>query len=192
MKHWLLTAALICFCSTAQAKQLGILPDNYLRPLDPSHLVIGGGFLLSPKALDKTYGVTDLALITHSPADGTLLPGFIQKYMPPVAWVPLHAGFGGSFRNEVIFDLGTSLNVSPAMAALLMKGIGTSSQPWLQAVKKAFECSGDVSIRIGGSLGGHLVKDGVFQSAKEFFPGQGVGEILGNASMLNFGVAWKL
>ena len=187
-----LVIGLMFVAGIAQAKQLLVFPDHYLRLMDIGNPIIGAGFLVSPKELDKTYGVSDVALVTHSTADGTLLPSFIQPYLPPMAWVPLHAGFGGSFRKEIIFDLGTSMNISPALAATIMRGIGTSSQPWLRAVKKAFECSGDVSVRIGGSLAGHLIKNGVFQSGKEMFPGRGIGEILGNASMLNFGMAWKI
>lgn len=164
----------------------------YFRLIDLKHPVISAGFLISPKALDKTAGVTDVALVTHSSEDGTILPEFVLKYMPPVDWVPLAVGGGGDLRSNAVMDVGTSLNVSPAMAALLMRGIGAGSSPWAQAIKKAFECSGTTSIHLGVSLGGDLVKNGVFQSAKDMFPGQGIGEIVGNAAMLNFGVAWRL
>ena len=61
-----------------------------------------------------------------------------------------------------------------------------------QAVKKALEGNGKVSVRLGGSLAGYWVRDGKFQSGKQMFPGEGFGEIMGNAAMLNFGVAWRL
>ena len=185
---WVLLLVLTLMCAGAMAA----LATPYFRLMDPSHPVIGAGFLISPKALDKTYGVTDLALITHSVVDGTIIPESMLPYFPPVAWVPLHVGGGGSFKGNVIVDIGTSMNISPTVAALLLYGVDNRSQGWAGAVKRVLEGSGSVSLRIGGSLAGNLVKDGAFQSAKEMFPGAGIGEIISNNSMLNFGMAWRL
>src|SRR5438552_3585414 len=80
----------------------------YFHLIDPAHMQMSAGFLISPKTPSNTAGVTDLAIVTHSSADGTVVPEKWQSVLPPESWVPLQVGFGGSFKGEAIIAPGTS------------------------------------------------------------------------------------
>lgn len=164
---------------------------HYFRLLNPHHLVIGAGFLIAPKTPLQTSSVVDLALITHSTQDGTIIPQSWQDWLPPESWVPLQVGFGGSFAGDAVGAIGTSANIAPIVASTLLHGVDKSSSGAAQAVKTALAGSDNGGIRLGGEVAGQICKGGTLQSAKEAFPGRGIGEILGNAARVDFGYAWK-
>jgi len=183
MKHLLLAGVLLspAVCQAAP----------YFRPINFSHPEISAGFAIAPKDLESTTGITDLALITHSSKDGTIIPEALQKYVPPISWAPLTIGFGGSFRQEVVLDIGTSANVSPALASLLLRGVDSSTTGWAAAIKRALEGESRGQVGLGVSLGGSWVKDGTFKSMKQMFPGSGFCEIVGNSARLSVNGGWK-
>lgn len=178
-------AALACLLSQA------VQAAPYFRLIDPSHPIIGAGLLIAPKDPLNTVAITDLALITHSTADGTIIPKSWQQILPPESWVPLQIGFGGSLRGDAVIAPGTSANIAPVLAAALLHGVDSNSAGWARAFKSALTGQGPGQLRLGGAMQGSLVKGGVFQSAKEMFPGRGIGEILGNAARIDVGYAWS-
>lgn len=184
-------ALLVAVAFPVQAKQFGFLPDHYLRPIDFTHPEIAMGFDIAPKDLSETTGITSIAIITHSDKDGTLIPERLQPYFPPVAWAPLAIGFGGSFNQEVVLDIGTSANVSPALAELLMRGTDSGTTGWAAAIKRALEGESKGQIGLGVAFGGSLVKNGTFKSAKQMFPGEGFMDVFGNALRLSVNGGWK-
>jgi hypothetical protein len=163
----------------------------YFRLIDPSHLQVSAGFLISPKNPSDTAGVTELALITHSTADGTIIPQSWQSIIPPESWVPLQIGAGGSFSGDAIVDFGTSMNLSPIIANTALRWINSASGGFLQGIKNALMGSQSGQIRIGYALEGKAVQGGTFQSWSGMFPGHGFGQIIGNASRIDTGVGWK-
>jgi hypothetical protein len=187
----LMLLTLVVLSVKSHAAQFGFLPDHYFRGIDVAHPEVAMGFDIAPKDLSQTTGITSLALITHSDKDGTLIPERLQAYIPPVSWAPLAVGFGGSFKQEVVLDIGTSANVSPAVAKLLMRGVDSSTTGWAAAIKRALEGESKAQIGLGVSLGGSWVKDGVFKSMKQMFPGCGPLEIVGNAARLSVNGGWK-
>ncbi len=163
----------------------------YFRLMDPSHLNVGAGFLISPKDPASTIAITDLTLVTHSVEDGTIIPESWRSVFPPVAWTPLQVGFGGSLRGEAVIAVGTSANVAPSVAALLMRGVDGQSSGAAKAVKAALNGSGPGQVRLGASLACSATRGGVFQSAKQACPGQGLLDIVGNSARASVGFAWK-
>ena len=165
--------------------------SSYFKLLDPKHPIIGTGFNISPKNGLSTTETTDVALITHSTADGTIVPQSWQSWLPPESWVPLQVGIGGSLQGDFVVAPGMSVNISPIIAQNLLGWIGTSSNSFLQSLKVALSGSSQGQIRLGGTFLGTLVKGGTWQSPAQAFPGRGFLDIVGNAARLNFGVAWK-
>lgn len=176
--------AIMLLASSAQA-------SPYFRLIDPTHPRFGAGFLVSPKVPTETMAITDLALITHSTEDGTIVPESWQTFIPPESWTPLQLGFGGSFNGTLTIAPGMSANVAPILAALLLHGVSHSSSGAAQAVKTAMEGRDSGGFRLGGALAGVLLRDGQFQSAKAAFPGQGFLDIVGNAARVNVGYSWN-
>ncbi len=109
----------------------------YFRPLDIAHPQISAGAIWSTSQLNQSVGVTDIAIITHSPSDGSIIPASLRSIIAPEDWVPLQIGAGGSFTGNAVINAGTSLNLAPQVAALLLKGVSASSSPILGAVKNA-------------------------------------------------------
>ena len=165
--------------------------QKYFRLMDISHPQMGAGVNFSLVDPGRTSATTDIALVTHSVKDGTIIPASIQPYYPPVAWTPLQLGLGGSFAGDFVGTIGTSGNLSPTLAAIMLRGVSKSSNPALQALKSALEGSSSGIIRLGFVFQGEIVRGGQFQSFQAMFPGEGFGDILYNALRLNTGLAWK-
>ncbi len=163
----------------------------YFRPIDPHHLQYGAGFLISPRTPQKTAGVTDIALITHSSTDGSIIPDAWQGYLPPESWTPLQVGVGGSFTGDALIGLGTSANIAPVVAGVLLHGVDASSNGWAAATKTALLGQSSSSIRLGVALAASVIQGGRFQNAKSSLPGEGFAEIVSNAARLDVGWAWK-
>ncbi len=162
----------------------------YFRLLDPRHIQQSAAMLYDPAGLDNSMGVTDIAIITHSTLDGSIVPERLQGYLPPEDWSPLALGFGGSLRGDAVVSAGASVNIAPQIGAMLLKAVDSNSPQWAQVIKGAFLGSGNGKLRIGWAEMGTAVKAGVFQSAKEAFPGRGALDILHRAGRIEVGWAW--
>lgn len=160
---------------------------SYFRFIDVNHVQQSAAFLFDPNGISGSVGVTNIALITHSTTDGTIVPLALQPYLPPENWAPIEIGGGGSFRADAVIDAGTSVNLAPQLGALVFARVDTSSPAWLQAAKAA---AGNGGFRIGWAMAGNIVKGGIFQSAKEAFPGQGPLDVLKKGSRLMVGYSW--
>lgn len=171
-----------------------VVASPYIRFMDgdPAHPSISTDFNIAPKNLKDTTGVLDIAILTHANRDGSIIPVSWRSWLPPESWVPFQLGFGGSIRGNAVISPGTSANISPIIAQDLLGWVGNSSSSWLQAVKAGLAGSGAAQVHLGVSLQGQIVNGGTWQSAKEAFPGRGIGEIIGNAARVNAGLAWKL
>lgn len=81
----------------------------YFRPLDPSHPQPVAGALLDPSRLGDTSAASLLPLVTHSPADGCLLPTVVCE-----DWTPLAVGAAMN-AGKLTFDVAPLANVLPWM-----------------------------------------------------------------------------
>lgn len=109
MKHWFMVVALVCFGSTLQAKQFGVLPDGYLRLIDIAHPMPILGALLDPRDLNNSEAMSLLPLVTHSTRDGCLLPSVVcEDWAPVVGGASMNAG-------KITVVAGSMLNVLPWM-----------------------------------------------------------------------------
>ncbi len=139
----------------------------------------------------------DVPLLTHSTADGTMVPEVLRKYVAPAAWVPLQVGFGGSMSNRAIIHVGTSYNASAQLAhaasAALKNRECPATKSVLSVIEKGMALPGGstVGFAAGAGLLPEIVKEGQFQSLAGMFPGEGLGEILKNVSGLSLALAWK-
>lgn len=165
--------------------------SSYFRPIDPSHLQIASGCLIAPKIMSQTSCVTDLALITHSDKDGSIIPESWRSILPPESWVPLQIGVGGNFNGEAVVAPGMSGNLSPVLAGLILRNVNENDGSGLAGVKSFMLGHASYQLRLGGALQGLWVHEGHFQSMKAAYPGRGIGEILGNATRLDVGLGWS-
>ena len=179
----LILSLLLSVPSAAQARP-------YFRILDLSHPQIGAGLLIDPRAPERTLAVTDLAIITHSVEDGSMIPESWRPVVPPIAWA-FQIGAGGSFQGEATIAPGVSANLAPSIAAVALRGVDSSSAGWARAIKSALTGQGQGQLRIGGALAGVLVREGHFQSVAAAFPGRGFAQIIANAARVNVGYAWR-
>lgn len=108
----LLVAAL---SSSSYASLLGLYP--YFRPLDPAHPHLSGGALVDPVTPGNTSLGTSLALITHSPADGCVLPSLVCE-----SWSPLTVGFSAN-AGRALLSVGPSVNLAPLVKAGLLQAL---------------------------------------------------------------------
>ena len=154
------------------------------------HPTVGNGFSVDPSSPKESAGISDLAIITHDTADGTLMPKVFQPYVPPFAWSPLTVWYGGSFRGQLNGGFGTSFNVAPAIANLLMSKVDGASSPWLIALKTAMTAESGKQLRLGYGFSGNMISDGRFNSLNAAFPGNGFSEVVGRASRIMVGIAY--
>jgi hypothetical protein len=155
------------------------------------HPTVGAGISINPNDLSDSVAVpSDLAIITHSVDDGTIIPDALQKYFPPTAWTPFSIWYGGSLSGKAVGGYGTSLNVSPAISALLLSKVSSASSGWAGALKKALDGSSSTQIRLGYALSGTMLDSGKVLPVKDMFPGQGLPDIIKRGSRLMVGAAW--
>ena len=191
MKKLILMAGLLALPALASA-------GPYLRLIDIHHPQTDAMSLYKVEDRSFLAGVTDLALVTHSNADGSLVPQSLQKYVAPEPWVPLQVGVGGSVTGNAFIHLGTSYNVGSQLASSIIKLTGSSGNPTAKAFGDfmgaglALPGGGTLGFAAGVGLAAQLVQDGHFQSIPAMFPGRGPGPILVNASAYSIGLAWKL
>jgi hypothetical protein len=152
----------------------------------------GAGLIFAPQDPSNSGGVTDLALWTHSTKDGSIMPSFLRPYLPPIAWAPLQIGQGGSFNGDYIVTAGGSMDFSPALAHLLMKGVDSRGSGFLPGLKAALESqSQGLQFRLGIVFAGSLVRGGTWQPLNQAFPGSGLPDIAYRAMRFNVGPAWE-
>jgi hypothetical protein len=181
---------------------VGASTGHYFRLADVHHLLISAGTLYDLRGLAPVEYVTTVALITHSTADGTIVPPKLQALgISPEDWVPLEVGFGGSAKitgghlsGNAITTFGTAGNACPLVLGWAVKNIGDSAPLPLQIVKAAILGDGTdyAKLRIGYVFQGQAISDGVFQSAKEMFPGRGVLDIANRAGRFELSVSKRL
>ena len=169
----------------------------YARPIDFSHVQQSAALDIDPNGVAPSVIMTDFALLTHSNADGSIIPKAWQSWCPPENWAILEIGFGGSahvsglkLAGNAIVHVGSSLNVAPQLGALILAKVDATSPTALQAVKAAMLGINGGGVRIGYGLDGDFMYDGKLQSMKEAFPGQGALDILKKASRVTVGYAW--
>ena len=126
-----LVALLMLACSVVSAQpyqgQKPVFPPGYFHYMDPSNPQISAGALFDPRGdITRTQAVTDIAIVTHSTTDGSIIPASWQSYIPPEAWVPLQIGGGGTGGNYII-NVGSSVNFLPIVQAWALKGLNFAS-----------------------------------------------------------------
>lgn len=180
----LLAVALMVMASSVNAAYFKVL--GFGSPVEQS-----AALLLDPEGKQSHVAVTDIALVTHSIKDGTIMPlACRDSWCPPESWSPLSVGGGIAFNGDKVINLDTSVNIAPQLAALTMARVNTDSPTWLQVLKKGLDQSGAAKIRVGWAEMGYATRNGVFQSAKEAFPGCGLFDIAHRAGRIAIGVAW--
>jgi hypothetical protein len=108
------------------AAQAGATP--YFRLIKPGNIQPSVGALYTVSDLKKTNTVTDIAIITHSTADGSLIPVAWQKWVAPEAWTPLQIG-GGYGAGNAVLNFGCSTNVLPELSLLTVRLIDAIGSP---------------------------------------------------------------
>lgn len=79
----------------------------YFRLVDPAHPQVVAGALLAPEALGNTEAASLLPLVTHTPADGCLLPSLVCE-----DWTPLAVGASMN-AGKITLDVAPLANVLP-------------------------------------------------------------------------------
>jgi len=191
----MLTLLAVIFMAKASAQA-----TPYFRLMDVHHVQTDAITLFAVNDSRFVGAVTDVALITHVNADGSLIPQKLQDIgLIPEPWVPLQVGLGGDIHTNALIHMGSSVNVSAFVAGSAIKICGGIKNPTAKAIADFMTTGldlgqeyGVVGFSAGIGVAGNIVNNGHFQSAKAMFPGQGIGEILKNASTYSLGLAWKL
>lgn len=181
---------------------VGASTGHYFRWLDPHHLLVSAGTLYDLSGVEPVSYVTEVALVTHSTTDGSIIPPALQRAgILAEDWTPVQVGFGGSAKvvggrltGNALTTFGTAGNVCPWVFGWAVSHIDASSPPALQIVKAAVVGDGTSSpkLRLGYDLEAHAISGGTFQSAKEALPGRGVLDIARRASRFEVSVLKRL
>lgn len=174
----------------------GAWANPYLRLFDTHAIQQSVSLDIDPTGRKSNSVLTDIAVVTHSTADGTIMPAFCRSsWCPPEDHAFTLGGGGnvgftnGKLQGNSVISVGWTANVAPQLLGWAVMGIGNSSAPWLQAVKSQILSSNGNGIRLGGGLDGNLVNNGTF-IWKQILPGQGLGEIIKNAWRIKIGYRW--
>lgn len=179
---------------TLSCKNLYASP--YFRLIDPSHPIVSAGVLFDPKDIMNTGVITNIALVTHSTRDGTIVPDKYQGILAPEDWVPVQVGGGYAAGNGVI-SAGTSVNLAPAVASALLRKVNASSSPILQGAKQALSCGystasgSNIGFAFGPTLVAFPIRNGVILPINKWTDGSGFGRIVNNALRWQVQGAWK-
>lgn len=153
MKHWIAVAALVCFCSSAQA-------GPYFRLVNPDHVNKVAGAFIDPVSLGNTSVGTAVALVTHSTADGCLLPQVVcEDWSPALVGLSVNGG-------RVLFNMGPAVNLTPIVKLGLLRLLTSLTQTETVAGTKALLGSQpvggpDVSVSFGPALAVAPIEGGV-------------------------------
>lgn len=149
MKHWLFGAALICLGSIAPAAP-------YLRtPFNGGPTVAYTGIFIDPREPGKTTVGNEIALVTHDPKDGCLLPSIVCEQ-----WVPVATGLSVN-AGRVYWDIGPTVNVFPWMVAA-MDSLGLET--WFSPPDSS------LSFAAGPKLGLNPITNGKFMPINRWDP----------------------
>lgn len=96
----IIVAGLLFVASVAGAKP-------YFRLVNPSHPQMVAGALLDPQSLGNSEAASLLPIVTHSTADGCLLPSIVCE-----DWSPLAIGASMN-AGKITFDVAPLANVLP-------------------------------------------------------------------------------
>jgi len=190
-------AVMLTFAVIAAGSPRVSFAGTYFHLMKASAIHQSASISIDPNGVEPTVGVTDIAIITHSTADGTIIPARWQSWLPPEDWAPLTLGGGGNpaiqngkLAGTSVITTGMSVNIAPQIGAFAFKNVGSGSALWLQALKAAFLGYNGSGVRMGGGFAGDVARNGVIQSPKEMFPGQGLGDVLKKATRATIGFAW--
>ncbi len=181
MKLTLLATSLLLTCMPAAAQLIpevevmdaapsaSIKSHPYFRFLGQRNWNVGEGPSFSAKGLAQTQNVTMLALITHSTADGSILPQSWVDAGLADSWTPLSVGFGfGGGTTDV--RLGCSANVSPMARNLIIKSLGYMHGPTARSLEGLFKAMPDnLTFAFGPGLGAQVIRNGVFQPINKWW-----------------------
>jgi hypothetical protein len=161
----------------------------YARVFDPANIYQAAGCGFDTTGHSPAACTTDIGVVTHSTADGSIIPWAWQPLLPPEDWA-LSIGGGGDLKANSVINFSASVNVAPQLAALAFKAVDASSPQYLQDIKTFASGTGNARLRIGLGLYGAATKDGHFQSFAASFPGQGILDIFNRAKRVEVGLAW--
>lgn len=121
----LLWLMFLFLCSNSFANQLGFLPDNYFRPMGAQnwHKVVGAS--VDPITPGNSSFVTELAMWTHNPKDGCLLPSLVCE-----TWSPLMIGPSYNAGKFAVVA-GPVVNLAPKAKAGLRAVVNQFPDKWL-------------------------------------------------------------
>ena len=195
-----LMSLLPCFASAGIIGLPSTAGKQYFRLMDIHHPKTDAIGLYSIKSFEFIGGVTDIALITHATADGSLIPDVLQKQgFAPEPWVPLQVGIGGSAQTGYVRGhIGSSFNASSFLAQTAMNMLQAHPTGFTKGVTDlltsglALPGGSTVGFSTGLGLAANFISEGHFQSGKQMFPYQGLGPNLMNASCFSIGLAWNL
>lgn len=226
MKNWIVAACLVCLGSASRAQDAAPTPlatvsgtavdapatiepvivgkpnGHYFRFMDPHHLQLSAGTLYDLHGVAPLTYVTEVAIVTHSTADGSILSPKLQKLgISAEDWTPFQVGAGGSakivggrLKGGAVVAFGTSGNACPLVLGWAVSNVGPGAPLAMQIAKAAILGDGTdyAKLRIGYVFQGTAIADGVFQSAKEAFPGRGVLDIANRSGRLELSVSKRL
>lgn len=190
------------FVASGAAEIVGKPSGHYFRLVSGGNMVWSAGTTYDLHGIAPITYLTDLGIITHSSADGSVIPASWQKLgISAEDWVPLQVGAGGSAKivggrltGNAVVAFGTAGNVAPMVLGWAVSNIGPSAPAALQIAKAAIVGDGTdyVKLRIGYVFQGQAISGGTLQSAKEAFPGRGVLDIANKSGRLELSVAKRL
>lgn len=161
MKHWKLAIALVCFGSSAFA-------NPYFRMANPQNGQTKKffGASIDPLSPGKSSAISELALITHSKADGCFLPSVVCEDWSPLAIGPSYNA--GKFA--VVF--GPVANLAPVVKTgirMLAQSLPSSANQ--QAVVDALSSQDDsIVMAFGPQLWVNPLRDGKFMPVNAWQP----------------------
>ncbi len=126
----------------------------YFRPIDTSHVYQSVGASVDPKTPGQTCFISEIALITHSPKDGCLLPSIVCE-----DWSPLMIGPSYNAGRFAVV-LGPVANVAPFVYAGISRVLGIDYKP----------SDTGTSIAFGPQLWINPLRDGVCQPFNKWMP----------------------
>lgn len=101
----------------------------YFRPLELANPLWSVGVLFTPDARPVQDGFANVAVLSHSTKDGSLIPEDLQPWVPPESWA-VTLGAGGNFQRAVGAS-GVSVDLVETAQAYLFRGL--DAMPWESA-----------------------------------------------------------
>lgn len=144
------------------------MASPYFRFAGQGNWNLSEGVSFSHRDLAKTQNVTMLALITHSEADGSILPQAWVDAGWANAWTPLSVGFGCG--QSTSGKLGSSANMSPAMRTLAIKVLEKMHKPTADGLAGLFKAMPEnLTFAFGPELNAEVIQDGRFMPMNQWW-----------------------